>query len=344
MRLKFEDVTLTLKHPFRLHGGTKKSAQVLICEIEHDGITGVGEACPSKYYGETPESVKAVWNAIDFSVHRDPFLYEAIYNALREQFPRDTAARAGVDIALFDWLGKKMNVPLYRFFELDKSHIPASSFTIGFASTDELVRKIHEAEDFPILKIKLGTTNDRTIIETIRSVTDKPIRVDANEGWSREEALEKIKWLEDKNVQFVEQPLKKEDLDGHAWLKERVALPLFADESARAPEDIHKIHAAFDGVVVKIMKAGGIQAAIEAIRLARSYGLQTMLSCFLETSVAISAAAHISPLVDYADLDGHLLITDDPFEGLSLVDGRVMVSEEPGLGIRRKNRDDDYGA
>lgn len=336
MQFQFEEVTLTLKHPFRLHGGNKEQARVLVTQLEHEGLTGLGEACPSKYYGETPESVKAVWKAIDFSTHRDPFLYEAILNELREKFPGKTAALAGVDIALFDWIGKSLQMPLYRFLELDKAKIPPSSFTIGFASREELIQKIREAEEFSVLKIKLGTPNDREIIETVRGETDKPIRVDANEAWTREEALEKIGWLENKNVQFVEQPLKKEDLEGHAWLKERVALPIFADESARTPDDIHKIHEAFDGVVVKIMKAGGVQGALEAIGLAREYGLKTMLSCFLETSVAISAAAHISPLVDYADLDGHLLVANDPFEGLSLVDGKIMVSDEPGLGVRRK--------
>ncbi len=336
MQLRFEEVTLRLKHTFRLHGGNKEEARVLIAQLEHEGVTGLGEACPSKYYGETPESVKAVWKSLDLAVYRDPFLYEAILNDMREKFPRKTAARAGVDIALFDWIGKKLQVPLYRFLELDKDKIPSSSFTIGFASRDELVQKIREAKEFSVLKIKLGTASDREIIETVRNETDKPIRVDANEGWTREDALEKITWLENKNVQFVEQPLKKEDLEGHAWLKERVNLPIFADESARTAEDIHKIHAAFDGVVVKIMKAGGIQGALETIALAREYGLKTMLSCFLETSVAISAAAHISPMADYADLDGPLLVANDPFEGLSLVNGKIMVSDEPGLGVRRK--------
>ncbi len=338
MQFTFEEITLTLKHTFRLHGGNKEHARVLVGRLEHNGLVGLGEACPSKYYGETPETVKTVWQDFDFSKYRDPFLFEAVRNELQEKFPGKTAAWAGIDIALFDWIGKKLEVPLYRYLELDKSAIPSSSFTIGFSTRDELVQKIHEAEDFSVLKIKLGTSNDREIIETVRNETDKPIRVDANEGWSREEALEKMTWLEDKNVQFVEQPLKKEDLEGHAWLKERVALPIFADESARMPEDLHKIHDAFDGVVVKLMKAGGVQGALEAIGLARSYGLQTMLSCFLETSVAIAAAAHISPLVDYADLDGHLLVANDPFEGLSLVDGKIMVSDEPGLGVRPKKK------
>ena len=336
MKLRHEEVTLHLKHTFRLHGGSKESVRILIAYLEHNGLIGLGEADPSKYYGETPQSVKAVWDQIDFSSHRDPFLYETIYNNLKEKFPGDHAALAGIDIAMFDWMAKYWNMPLYRFLELDKSTIPETSFTIGYASENKLIEKIKEAEPYHVLKIKLGTDFDEDIINTVRKYSDKPIRVDANEGWTREEALKKIKWLEDKNVQFVEQPLKKEDIEGHAWLREKVALPIFADESARVPEDIYKLRDAFDGVVIKLMKAGGIQNAVEMTRLAHRFGMKTQISCFLETSVAISAAAHISPLFDYADLDGHLLISDDPFKGLSLEDGKIMVNNHPGLGVEKR--------
>jgi len=336
MKLRYEEVTLHLKHTFRLHGGSKESVRVLISYLEHNGLVGLGEADPSKYYGETPESVKAFWDKIDFSNHRDPFLYETIYSDLKEKFPHDHAALAGVDIAMFDWVAKYWHMPLYQFLGLDKSAIPETSFTIGYASENKLIEKIEEAEPFHVLKIKLGTDFDEDIITTVRNHTDKPIRVDANEGWTREEALEKIEWLKDKNVQFVEQPLKKEDIEGHAWLREKVSLPIFADESARVPEDIYKLQDAFDGVVIKLMKAGGIQNAIEMARLAHRFGMKTQISCFLETSVAISAAAHISPLFDYADLDGHLLIADDPFNGLSLENGKIMVNSRPGLGIEKQ--------
>ncbi|NOY78125.1 MAG: dipeptide epimerase [Calditrichaeota bacterium] len=336
MELRYEEVTLHLKHTFRLHGGSKESVRVLIAYLEHDGLVGLGEADPSKYYGETPESVRSVWDAVDFSNHWNPFLYEAIYSDLREKFPNDHAALAGVDIALFDWVAKYWRLPLYKFLGLDKSAIPETSFTIGYASEKTLIEKIREAEPFHILKIKLGTDYDEDIIATVRNHTDKPIRVDANEGWTREEAVEKIRWLEGKNVQFVEQPLKKEDIDGHAWLRERVSLPIFADESARLPGDIYNLRDAFDGVVVKLMKAGGVQNAIEMARLAHRFGMKTQISCFLETSVAISAAAHISPLFDYADLDGHLLVADDPFMGLSFEDGKIMVNDDPGLGIKKQ--------
>ncbi|GBD93315.1 L-Ala-D/L-Glu epimerase [bacterium BMS3Abin05] len=337
MKLRYEEVSLHLKHTFRLHGGSKDRVKVLIAYLEHEGLIGLGEADPSKYYGETPESVKKVWDKIDFSNHQDPFLYETIYNDLKTQFPDDHAALAGIDIAMLDWMAKYRHLPLYQFLGLHKEAIPVTSFTIGHAPKQELIKKVKEAEPFHILKIKLGTDFDQDIIESVRQLTDKPIRVDANEGWTREEALEKIQWLSDKNVQFVEQPLKKEDIEGNAWLKERVSLPLFADESARTVEDVFKIKDAFDGVVIKLVKAGGIQNAVEMTRLAHKYKLKTLLSCFLETSIAISAAAHISPLFDYADLDGHLLVSDDPFEGLTLENGKVMVSDKPGLGIERRN-------
>jgi L-alanine-DL-glutamate epimerase-like enolase superfamily enzyme len=245
-------------------------------------------------------------------------------------------------MALMDWVGKKFGLPLFRLWGINPEKTPASSFTIGIDTPGMMQRKIREAEEFPILKIKLGTAQDEEIMRAVRETTDKPLRVDANEGWkSKEEALEKICWLTPFNIEFVEQPMPAGRLDEVRWLRQQlqqrqVNLPIFADEDSKTPRDLPALAEVYDGINIKLMKSGGLQEAWRMIHLAHTLGLKIMLGCMIESSVAITAAAHLAPLVDYADLDGHLLISNDPFVGVQMNRGRMTLPHASGLGVRAR--------
>jgi L-alanine-DL-glutamate epimerase-like enolase superfamily enzyme len=242
-----------------------------------------------------------------------------------------------LDIALHDWVGKKLGQPWYRIWGLDPSKTPVTSFTIGIDTKEIVQQKTREAEVYKVLKVKLGRENDREMIETIREVTDKPIRVDVNQGWKdRAEALKMIEWLATKGIEFVEQPMPKEQPEDIAWLRERSPLPIVGDESVVRLGDVRKAYGVFDGINVKLMKSTGMREAYKMISVAHSLGMKVMLGCMTETSCAISAAAQLSPMVDWADLDGALLIKNDLFEGASIVDGRVKLTDKPGIGAVKK--------
>ncbi len=338
MRLTFERIDLYLRHTFRIARGAEDLAPVIITAFEHDGIKGYGEACPSSHYGETAETVHDFLDQVDVNKLSDPFKLQDILPYIDNIRPGNAAAKAAVDIALHDWIGKKLGAPLFRLWGLDKSKTPVTSFTIGIDSPDVIVQKIGEAEEYPILKIKLGSDDDKEIMAAVRKATRKPVRVDANEGWkSKELALERIKWLEQEGVEFVEQPLPASDLAGSAWLRERVSLPLIADENCIRVHDIPKLADAFDGINIKLMKCGGLWEAMKMIHTAKAMGMKVMLGCMIESSVAITAAAHLSPLVDYADLDGNLLVTNDPFEGVKVEKGKLILPDAPGLGVNPRD-------
>jgi len=241
-----------------------------------------------------------------------------------------------VDIALHDWLGKKMGYPWHRIWGLDPAKTPVTTFTIGIDTKDVVRQKVKEADIYKVLKVKLGRENDKEMIETIREVTDKPIRVDVNQGWKeREFALKMIEWLATKGVEFVEQPMPKEQVDDIAWLRAKSPLPLIGDESVVRLADIHKAIGVFDGINIKLMKSTGMHEAYRMIATARALGMKVMIGCMTETSCAISAAAQLSPLADYADLDGALLISNDLFSGASIVDGKVTLTDRPGIGATK---------
>jgi L-alanine-DL-glutamate epimerase-like enolase superfamily enzyme len=254
--------------------------------------------------------------------------------AIRELAAEQTAAKCALDIAIMDWVGKNLSLPLYKYFGLDKTKAPITTFSIGIDKPEVMQQKIREADAFPILKIKVGRDNDEEIMKAVREVTDKPLRVDANEGWkTKEEALEKILWLEKLGVEFIEQPLPSTMLKETRWLRERVHIPIIADEAVKQAADIPTLATAYDGINIKLMKSGGIQEALRMIWMARSLGMKIMLGCMIESSCAIAAAAHISPLADYADLDGNLLITNDPFKAAKVEKGNMILPEAPGLGL-----------
>ena len=335
LRLSHEIEKLRLKHPWTIARGSSESKQNVIVKLEKDGVVGYGEAAPNVRYGETLEStIDVIEKAIPLFEREDPWNFVELGLAIGELDPAQTAAKAALDIALMDWVTKSLGVPLYRYFGLNRTKAPVTSFAIGIDTPEVIIKKVQEARQYPLLKIKVGTENDEEIISAIRAETDKPLMVDANEGWkNKEEALEKIKWLVSRGVEIVEQPLPAGMLEETRWLRERIDIPIIADESVKTAVDIPSLATAFDGINIKLMKAGGLQEALRMIWLARTLGLKVMLGCMIETSVAISAAASISPLADYADLDGNLLITNDPFIGVTVHKGQLTLSDNPGIGV-----------
>ena len=340
MNLRFWEYDLTLTHPFTISRGSVATKTVVITEIEQDGIVGLGEAAPISRYGESAQTVKEFLGRLDLSGFRDPFAVDDILGSLAALGEGNTAARASVDLALHDWIGKKLGIPLCRYWGLDGAKAPVSSFTIGIDEPEVIEAKVKEAEEYPILKVKLGTDRDEAIMRAIRRATTKPIRVDANEGWTtRDEALRKILWLEGEGVEFVEQPMPAQDLVDTTWVRERVHIPLIADENCVRAHDVPALVGAFDGVNLKLMKSTGLREGLQLIHTARSCGLSVMIGCMIETSLAITAAAHLSPLADYADLDGSVLTSNDPFDGVRLDHGRLLLPDRPGIGaVRRRKR------
>lgn len=338
LKLTYEIIKLNLKHTWTIARNSTNFKQNVIVRLEKDGKTGYGEAAPNTRYGETAESTVAIIEkAIPMFEKCDPLNYLDIGFKIQQLDRGQTAAKAALDIALLDWVTKSLGLPLYRFLGLNKTKTPVSTFSIGIDTPDIIKKKVKEADRFPQLKIKLGADNDEEIIRAVRSVTDKPIRIDANEGWNnKEQALDKIKWLITQGTELIEQPMPAAMLEETRWLREQIDIPIFADESVKTCHDIPKLSGVFDGINIKLMKAGGIQEALRMIWSAKMFGMKIMLGCMVESSVAISAAANISPLVDFADLDGNLMISEDPFDGVYINRGNIVLNDLPGIGVTEK--------
>ncbi len=339
MQLRFFPYTLELKHTFTLAGSSRSTTPVMLVEVEHEGIVGYGEASMPPYLGETHETARTFLARVNFARYNNPATLEDLLKEIDAIAPGNHAAKAAVDIALHDWLGKKMSFSWYQVWGLDPAKTPVTTFTIGIETDRELLRqKVREAESFKVLKVKLGRDNDREMIETIREVTDKPLRADANQGWKdRMHALRMIEWLAAKGVELIEQPMPKELVDDHAWLKERSPIPIIGDESVVRLPDVRKAWGVYHGVNIKLMKCTGMHEAYKMIQVARALDMKVMLGCMTETSCAISAATQLSPLVDFADLDGAALVKNDPFEGASIVDGKMVMPTGLGVGVRKKS-------
>jgi L-Ala-D/L-Glu epimerase len=336
--LRFFPYTLQLKHAFTLSTSSRTTTPVMLTEIEYDGITGYGEASMPPYLGESHESVSKFLSLLNLSQFNDPFLLIDILEYVDGIMPGNYAARASVDIALHDLIGKLVGEPFYRLFGLNPSKAPLTSFTIGLDSPEIIRQKVAEALPYKVLKVKLGGDNDRKMVEVIRSLTDKPLCVDVNQGWKdRNYALEMAGWLKEKGVIFLEQPMPKEMRDDIAWLTQKSPLPVIGDEAIQNISDLLNNKDVYSGVNIKLMKCGGLNAAMKMINVARAFGMKVMIGCMTETSCAVSAAAQLSPLADWCDLDGNLLISNDPFEGLKIVDGKVTLPELPGIGITKKS-------
>ncbi|HJO91805.1 MAG TPA: dipeptide epimerase [Victivallales bacterium] len=335
MKLTSEIKTLKLKYPFKTARSDDRSeSDSLIVKLEKDGFIGYGEIRPSEYYfGENFEVSSKVLNSAADIIDDNPFLLEDILEDLKIKFPYAPSTLAGIDIALHDLVGKLLNIPLYQYFGLNKEKTPVTSFTIGLDNIPMMVKKIKEAKDYPIIKVKVGTPNDIEIMKAIREHTDAIIRVDANTGWGVDEAIENINRLEEFNIEFIEQPIEPGNFEGLRKIKENVNIPIMADEDVVNSNNIPNLIGCVDAINIKLMKCGGIREALRMINIAKAHGMKIMLGCMLESSIGNAAAAQISPLVDYADLDTFLLITNDPYTGLGDNCGKLFLSDKPGLGI-----------
>lgn len=338
LTLSAEVVTLHTKHPFVIARGGRSAYEVVWVRLtDGDGIEGWGEASPSSYYGETAQTVLTVLDTLSEHLPDDPFDLEGAEQRFERAVPKNGAARAALSAALHDLVGKRFGQPLWRLWGLDPTRAPQSSFTIGIDTPERVRQKVAEAAEYPILKIKLGTDHDEDILRTIRAETDKPIRVDANAGWSREQALGMLPVLKSYGVELLEQPLVPDDLQGIAAVRRASpGIPVVVDESCIVATDIPKVAGAADGINIKLAKCGGLREALRMIATARAHGLLVMVGCMIETSIGITAAAHFTPLVDVADLDGAALTADDPFTGASIARGRITLPTGPGLGVARR--------
>ncbi|MGH7951568.1 MAG: dipeptide epimerase [Limisphaerales bacterium] len=339
-RIRVEKVHLELKHTWTIAGGSADFKENALVFYERDGLTGVGEAGHLTVGEHTAEkTLHAIGRLIPLYEGVDPFAFADLPDLAREISDATPPARAAIEMALMDWVGKKLNLPLHRLFGLNAARAPATSFSIGLDTPEVMQKKVREAGAFHIIKVKLGRPNDREIIEALRAVTDKPIRVDANEGWpDKETAIKKIEWLEKQNIEFVEQPLPRKMVEETRWLKERTHLPIVADESVFIARDIPAIAGAFSGINIKLMKAGGVLEALRMFQVAKAFNLDVMLGCMIETSIAITAAVQLQSLARWVDLDGNLLLNRDPFEGAAMNDGYWQPQDCPGLGVKPRTQ------
>ena len=332
--LKFIPYDLQLRHTFTIANSSRKSTPDVLTSIEFEGITGYGEASMPPYLGESVESCTKFLSSLDLSQFKDPFQMEGILAYVDSVMPGNCAAKAAVDIALHDLVGKMMGQPWYKIWGFDPADTPTTSFTIGIDTPEVVRQKVSEATPYRILKVKLGQATDREMIETIRSATDTPLCVDVNQGWTdKRKALEMIHWLKEKGVVFVEQPMPKTAIDDMAWLTENSPLPTVGDESVQRLSDVIKAKGVYSGINIKLMKCTGMREAHQMLTLAKSLGMKVMIGCMTETSCAVSAAAQLSPKVDWADLDGNLLISNDPYKGVQVVNGKITLIDQPGIGI-----------
>jgi L-alanine-DL-glutamate epimerase-like enolase superfamily enzyme len=316
---------------------SRSTTPIVLTEIAYDGLVGYGEASMPPYLGETQESCIAFLSKVDLRKYPDPFELETILADVDAIAPGNPAAKASVDIALHDLVGKLLGQPWYNVWGFPAAKTPHTTFTIGIDTAEVVRRKTRQAAGFKILKVKLGRDNDHEMIEAIRSVTDVPLTADANQGWKdKQKVVEELHWLKERNVVVLEQPLPKEaPLEDVAWITERSPIPILADESCQRLADVRRHLGAVSGINIKLMKSTGMREAHKMLTLARSLGMKVMLGCMTETSCGISAASHLSPMVDWADLDGALLISNDPFKGTTIVEGKVTLGPAPGIGASR---------
>lgn len=334
--LRFKPYTLEMRYVFTVASFSRTTTPVVLTELEYEGIIGYGEASMPPYLGESQESVMNFLNKVDLSPFDSPFQTQEILSYIDGITSKNTAAKASVDIALHDLLGKIMNQPFYKIWGLNPDLIPPTSYTIGIDTEEMIIKKVAEADQFKILKVKLGLDTDKMIIDTIRSVTDVPLCADVNQGWkNKEEALEMAHWLHEKNVVFLEQPMPKEMIDENAWLTAHSPIPTIADEACQRLTDVTSLKDVYSGINIKLMKCTGMREAKLMAELARSLEMKVMLGCMTETSCAISAAAQLAPLTDWADLDGALLIGNDIFKGMTVENGNCILSDLPGIGITK---------
>ncbi len=341
MKLNWHRLTVHTKYPFTIArpGASVDGTEVnrIIVELEHDGIVGRGEAAPSPFYNQSLDTVEATLRQAGPLLGEDPFAIGPVVDRLLARFDDQRATVAALDEALHDWVGQKLGVPVWRLLGLDATNCPATSMTVGIADLDLIARKTREAAGFHIIKVKVGTPDDEAVLATVRENAPAgcKVRVDANCGWSADEAVDRIHAIRRFDLELIEQPIAPRQYEALGRITRAVGLPVITDEDSCRPADVVKLAGVVTGINIKLSKCGGIRQAFDMIRLARNLGLQVMLGCMVETSVGISAIAQLAPLADYVDLDGHLLLADDPFTGPTLRDGVVAPSDRPGLGLGR---------
>ena len=335
LHLKFFPYELQLRHTFTVASYSRTTTPDVQVEIEYEGVTGYGEASMPPYLGQSVATVSAFLEKVDLEQFTDPFQLEDILAYVDSLSPGDSAAKAAIDIALHDLVGKLIGQPWYKLWGLDPAKAPSTTFTIGIDTPDVVREKTLEAAgQFNILKVKVGLDTDEEMIRAIREVTRVPLAVDANQGWKdRSKALDEIFWLKEQGVVMVEQPMAKERIDDNAWLTEHSPLPIFADESIQRLADVPSVKGVYSGINIKLMKCTGMREGWKMAQLARALGLKVMVGCMTETSCAVSAAAQFSPYVDFADLDGNLLIANDRFDGVKVVAGKLSLPDRPGIGV-----------
>ncbi|MBQ7691474.1 MAG: dipeptide epimerase [Muribaculaceae bacterium] len=336
LNLSFAPYELKLRHAFNLARYSRTTTPDVQVQLEYDGIIGYGEASMPPYLGESVESVTKFLKSLDLTQFTDPFCIEDILTYVDGVAPDNRAAKASVDIALHDLLGKIMGQPWYKIWGYNPAKTPVTSFTIGIDTEDVVRQKVEEARPYKLIKVKMGLDKDQETINIIREMMpDVPICVDVNQGWdSKEHALEMCHWLAERNCLFVEQPFDKTWIDQTAWLRERSPLPIIADEAFQRLPDIVRFKGVYDGINIKLMKSTGLYEAHKMVTLARALDMKVMIGCMTETSCAVTAAANLSPVVDFADLDGNLLIANDRFDGMTVVNGKITLHDRPGLGIK----------
>lgn len=334
LRLETEVLSIKTRHPFIIaRGGRSEFSTVLVKLIDGDGVEGWGEAAPTKFYGETTDTALAALKTYATMLPDDPFQIESAELGWLTLLKRNPSVRAALSSALHDLVGKRLGIPVYQMWGLDPARAPRSTFTIGMDTADKIRAKVQEAGQYPILKIKLGSDRDLEILQTIRSVTDKELRVDANCGWNVKQAIRMLPVLKEFGVTVLEQPLPPRQLDGMAQIRHHADIPLIADEDCETADDIPPLVGKVDGINIKLAKCGSLGEARRMIAIARAHGLMVMVGCMIETSLAITAAAHFTPLVDIVDLDGAALLANDPYRGATIDGGQVRLPTGPGLGV-----------
>lgn len=335
MELSFETLTVTTRHAFRIAHGARREHRNTFVRITHEGVTGWGEASPSHYYGESPELVEAALRAWAPHLGDDPFALDALHRRLDGVLAGASAARAALDSAMHDWIGRRLAQPTWRLFGLDRARVPVSCVTLGMSTPEELELKLEELREFPRLKVKLGAPGDVESLRRVRAAHRGAIQVDANAAWSAADAVRVLRAIEPLGIELVEQPVARGDLDGLRWVRERVGIPVYADESVHRLSDVASLAGRVDGVNLKLMKCGSLGEMRRMIHAARAHGLGVMLGSMVESSLALSAAAQLAPLADVLDLDGHWLLARDPWSGAPGECGRIALADAPGLGAQR---------
>lgn len=334
MKISCKEFELELKHPFSIAKFTRTSTPLLLLKVNYEGFTGFGEASMVPYMGESYASAHAFLAKVDWNKFKHPFDFAEVHQYLDSLEPGNPAIKAAVDIALNDLNGKILNQPCYQIFGSNPEKMPVTSYTVGIDTPEVIREKLKDVEGFKVIKVKLGRDNDKELIQTIRSVTDLPLYVDANQGWSdKKQAIDLCYWLHDQGVLLIEQPMDKNNLEGNAWLTERSPIPIIADEAVQRIADLDSLKGAYHGINVKLMKSAGMYEGHQMILKARSFGMKVLIGCMSETSIATLAGIALAPLCDWADLDGPWLTKNNPFKDPEMKDGRYVLNDLPGLGL-----------